>query len=70
MHHRPTYAYVEALGPFDGQHLPSAWAVMSGYVCRPLKSFMPHERDRAHAYANELNLQREREARTGAGGGV
>jgi len=26
-----------------------------------LKSFMPHERDRAHAYANELNLQRERE---------
>ena len=34
---------------------------MSGYVCRPLKSFMPHERDRTHAYANELNLQRERE---------
>jgi hypothetical protein len=61
MHHRPTYAYVEALGPFDGHHRPSAWAVMSGYVCRPLKSFMPHERDRAHAYANELNLQRERE---------
>ena len=67
MHHRATYADVEALGAFDGHHRPSAWVIMSGYVCRPLKSFVPHERDRGHAYANELNLQRERELEGASG---